>query len=253
MAGLNDVSAAKWWDTCSCPGSESLRAEGRHQWPGGRPPDLDEVQRSVQEDREIRAQAQAAAAARSAGLSRAQLRDLYIDELHARGGETPPEIILEAEVDQVQAMLPPGAGTLAGFKMLGLSALRALKARRELARQPRVRQVLRGPRGEAPYVVLPDHSLPRTDVILDPDAASVVRALGPGLFVSLNQETPGDASVVVYADDRRVGTLAPDDVPRYQPALDAARRAGSVLMVSGDLTGGDDAVPRLQIYPAGVL
>jgi hypothetical protein len=90
--------------------------------------------------------------------------------------------------------------------MLAITGLRAWKAHRDFTQQPRVNQILRGPRGEAPYIVTPDHSLPLADIILDEHAAEVVRALGPGLYVSLNQEPSEGSPVVIYADDHRVGS-----------------------------------------------
>ena len=239
-----------WWDECSCPGSERLRGEGRQRWPQGRPPDPAELRRSVQEENEARSEARAAVAARSAGRTRAQLREMFIDELRSRGREIPPGPVLETEVTLIEDTIPPGASILTGMKIFARSLRRIRAIERELAAHT---LELQGPRGEVPYLVLGDYSLPLAEVTLDPGAAVRLRPPEKWKFVSLGQDVAGGpAPVVVYADQHRVGVLSARDSQRYQPALQAAGRAGGALFVQCRLSDTPDAPLRLQLHPAGI-
>lgn len=254
LAGLDKVLLQLWWNECRCPGSGRLRDEGRRKWPKGQPPNLSDVWRSVQEDNDVRSQARAAVAMRSAGRTRAQLRQMLIDELRSRGRDTPPEVLLDAEIDAIESTIPSNASTIAAFRTFAKSLLRARKAQREFDALARDAHILRGPHGEDPYLILPDYSLSPVTVILDPGSAPHLSQMGHDVFVSLYRDRGRDDNpVVVYADGNRIGVLDMHDGLRYQPALDAAQRVGRALMVQAILIAGRDSSLRLQIYPAGIL
>lgn len=106
-------------------------------------------------------------------------------------------------------------------------------------------------RGQPPYLVDRDYSLPMADVALDPATTAILGQLGKAGLVSLERDPEGQ--VAAYWVRQRLGTLSQEDGARYQPALDAAQRRGCSLMVWSKLTGQQDGTPRLQVYPAGIL
>lgn len=181
---------------------------------------------------------------------------MFIGELRSRGRAVPDDLFLDFEADMIVNTIPPDASMFTAVKALVKMFLRGRALDRELAGGVTVTraQDLRGPRGQAPYLVPPERSLPLADVILDPGAEAVLRPLGDEPVVSLERVSPGGAGpVVVYVGDQRVGTVGPRDGPRYGPALEAAQRAGRTLMVHGVFSQAQDGVARLQVYPAGIL
>jgi hypothetical protein len=116
-----------------------------------------------------------------------------------------------------------------------------------------VRQ-LEGPRGQPPYPVEADHSLPMADVIVGPGASAILDSKDD-IVVSLERDPAegNPAPVVVYSGRDQVGTLSPADGRLNQPALDAAQRDGRSLMVHGIVSRTPGGSLQLQVYPAGIL
>jgi hypothetical protein len=110
---------------------------------------------------------------------------------------------------------------------------------------------LLGPRGQPPYLVEKDYSLPLADVVLDPGATAILVELGDGGIVSVERDP--EARVAVYCGQQRLGALSVADGARYQPALDAAQRGGRSLMVWSMVSVLGEGAPRLRVYPAGIL
>lgn len=261
-AGTVNVTPQEWWDSCRCPGSEWMRAEGRRRWGRDRPPTLEEARRSARADDEAWSEVQAAVQARSAGRNRAEIRQLVIEELQSRNRPVPDDMILDPHVDQIMLTLPlppplaPDASAFTALKTLVRTARQA-RAQHEkyAAAMSAEARSLQGPRGQPPYLVKPGYSLPMADAVLDPGATAILGRLGDGSIVSLERDpAAGDpAQVAVYSGQHRLGTLSDADGARYQPALDAAQRAGRSLMVWSKLSGLRDGTPRLRVYPAGIL
>ena len=148
--------------------------------------------------------------------------------------------------------LAPDASAFTALKTLVRVAWQAHAQHRRFnaAMSGAVRPLL-GPRGQPPYLVEKDYSLPLADVELDPEATAILEELGDGGIVSVERDP--EARVAVYWGQQRLGTLGVVDGARYQPALDAAQRGGRSLMVWSTLSGLGDGAPRLRVYPAGIL
>lgn len=94
---------------------------------------------------------------------------------------------------------------------------------------------LEGPRGQPPYLVEADYSLPMADVILGPGAAAILDSFGGGIVVSLERDPAGGdpVPVVVYSGEdlvsgrsaRRVGVEpgCPGCRAAGRPVLDGSR------------------------------
>ena len=262
--GTVNVTPQEWWDACSCPGSEWMRAEGRRRWGRDRPPTLEETRRSARADDAAWSEVQEAVQARLAsqagpgGRSRAEVRQLVIEELQSRNRPVPDDMILDPHIDAIMLTHPlppplaPDAGAFTALKTLVRAARQARTQHKKFAAaMSGTTRPLEGPRGQPPYLVEKDYSLPMADVLLDPGATAVLEQLGDDSIVSLVSDPAG--RVAVYSGQQRAGTLSAEDGARYQPALDAAQRGGCALMVWCHLSGRQDGKPRLQVYPAGIL
>jgi hypothetical protein len=115
-------------------------------------------------------------------------------------------------------------------------------------------QMLSGPHGEAPYLVLADRSLPMAQVEVDQEAIATRGPHTSSEFISLLQEAGDDLfRVAAYIAEQRVGALSADDGARHQPAMTSAHRTGAVLMVQGVVSAGPSGDKQLRIYAAGIL
>jgi hypothetical protein len=256
-AGTVNVTPQEWWDSCRCPGSEWMREEGRRRWGRDRPPTLEEARRSARANDAAWSEVQAAVQARAVGRSRAEVRQLVIEELQARNRPVLDDMILDPHVDQIMLtsplppLLDPDTSAFTALKTLVRTARRArTQHKRFAAAISGAARPLQGPHGQPPYLVEPDYSLPMADVVLDPGAPAILQRSGGGI-VSLGRDP--EARVVVYSGQQRLGTLCAADSARYQPALEAAQRGGCSLMVWSQLSDPGAGPPRLRIYPAGIL
>lgn len=105
LSGLVTVSARTWRDSCTCPGSEAVRA----QWErlGYSPLDRGELFTEARRRQQAQREAFDAAKAHSAGKSREEVRELYVAELRARGEEPPDSEALDAAVAAITGNLLP--------------------------------------------------------------------------------------------------------------------------------------------------
>jgi hypothetical protein len=195
---------------------------------------------------------------RSAGRSRAGIRQLVIEELRARNRPVPGDRMLDPYVEQIMLSVPfppPLAPDASAFTVLKtvVRFVRQSHAQNKkiAAAMSGTFRPMEGSRGQPPYLVEKDWSLPMADVVLDPGAAAILEQLGDHPIVSLERDP--EARVGVYAGPERLGTLSDEDGARYQPALDAAQRSGRALMVWSTLSRRQDGTPRLQVNPAGIL
>lgn len=256
--GTVNVTPHEWWASCRCPGSEWMREEGRRRWGRDRPPTLDEVWRASRADDKAWSEVEAAVQPRAAGRSWAEIRELVIEELQSRNRPVPDDAILDRHIERIMDTLAlppplvPDASAFTALKALVRLAWQArVKHKKIAAARPGTFLPLEGSRGQAPYLVEKDYSMPMADVALDPGATATLNELGKDGIVSL--ELDPDARVVVYSGKQRLGTLSQEDGARYQPALEAAQHSGRSLMVWSQLSGLEDGTPRLHVYPAGIL
>jgi hypothetical protein len=93
------IPSREWHDSCSCPGAQAKR----DLWAlaGIGVPDFREKKAEVQRESRLRREAFDAVRARAAGRSRAEIRDLYEDELRARGVRIPADEVLDAKADAI--------------------------------------------------------------------------------------------------------------------------------------------------------
>jgi len=104
VTGWRHVPLTAWQELCTCPGNKPQRAwkeDPDEPWPGAREQrEQRERQDAASRDRrDARRQAFEAARAAGAGKTRDQVRQIYLDELRARGQEQPAEPLLEARID----------------------------------------------------------------------------------------------------------------------------------------------------------
>jgi hypothetical protein len=101
------VPARVWHSSCTCPGAE--RARRRVDEAGPELLDSGELRERVRRDSEARHQALRAARDRAAGLSREELREIYMAELRSRGLPMPSEPALNAAVERMMGNALPMA------------------------------------------------------------------------------------------------------------------------------------------------
>lgn len=154
----------------------------------------------------------------------------------------------------MEMAIPPDAGAFTLAKGFIRSLVRVRAAARDLAMARGENRELRGLRGEPPYVVMADLSLPMLTVRLDPHASSVIQDHHRSVFVALDRyEDDRQDSVGIYIGSHRVGMLSGKDADRYRPAIQAAHRAGQVLMVQGRVARTSDSSSEMRLYAAGIL
>ena len=233
-----------------------MREEGRRRWGRDRPPTLEEARRSARADDAAWSEVQAAVQPRSAGRSRAEVRQLIIEELRSRNRPVPDDMILDPHVDQIMLASPlpplmdPDTSALTALKTLLRTARQArTQHKRFAAAMSSAARPLLGPHGQPPYLVEPDYSLPMADVVLDPGATAMPERSGGGI-VSLERDPgAGDAArVVVYSGQQRVGTQAArhPDIVLHVVDGHAGKRVHHVLVgvvaqadVEDDVAGGN--------------
>ncbi len=120
------VPVKEWYRSCSCPGAG--RERQRLDAAGGLPPDFAEVREQARRRSQARREAYDATRARAAGKSRAEIRDLYVAELSARGVRAPTERVLDAVVERIAGNPLPAA------RVLGESLVQIGKGFYELSR-----------------------------------------------------------------------------------------------------------------------
>jgi hypothetical protein len=102
LADRMPVRLTIWQQLCTCPGGDKQRRwkeDPDEPFPGFREA-RERDQRKSQERRDARRQAfDAARDAAAAGMTRAEIRDVYIAELRNRDQDIPPEPFLEADLD----------------------------------------------------------------------------------------------------------------------------------------------------------
>jgi hypothetical protein len=125
-----------WRDSCTCPGAD--RARQRMAETGAEPPSFREMRERQHQNDRARREAFRAARRAAAGRSRAEIRELYLAELRARGLAPPSEPSLAATVEHI-AGNPIPAARLAGhgFAQLGRGAVAVARLLRDINRPPR--------------------------------------------------------------------------------------------------------------------
>ena len=120
------VPLKTWYTTCTCPGADGERHSLDEA--GLEVGDFSEVWQDARRRARARKEAFAAARARAAGKSRAEIRDIYVEELRARGLKVPADRILDATVEHITGNPVPAV-------RLGAEGLAQMgKAMREAAR-----------------------------------------------------------------------------------------------------------------------
>jgi hypothetical protein len=218
---------------------------------------MEEARQRSQADDKAWAEVEAAVEARAAGLSQAEIRQLLIEELQSRNRPVPDDMILDLHLDRIMfalavpSPLPPDASQFIALKAL-VRLVRASYAQHKKFAGAKSGSAypVEGPRGQPPYLVEKDYSLPMADVVLDPATTAILGQIGESGLVSLERDPEG--TVAVYWVRRRLGTLSQEDGTRYQPALDAAQRHSCSLVVWSQITRRQHGTPRLRVYPAGI-
>ena len=109
--GLSLVKREVWQAQCVCPGTDLAAdkldeaeredvpdfAEFEHQWQERRA----SSERESQQRRAARREAFEAARAAATGMSRKEIREIYVEELRARGLAIPFDLLLEAHADAI--------------------------------------------------------------------------------------------------------------------------------------------------------
>jgi hypothetical protein len=103
------VPLKAWYESCSCPGADQAR---RSQDDAGINPDFRAQWEEAQDRSRVRKEAFAATKARAAGLNREQVRQAYLEELHARNLKIPPDPVLKVAVDSIMGNPLPAARLL---------------------------------------------------------------------------------------------------------------------------------------------
>jgi hypothetical protein len=124
-----------WRESCSCPGSERERqrlTEARLE-----PPDLGELREQAERQSRARREAFQMASRAAAGKSKAEIQDLYADELRARGLRVPRDEVLAAVADRINGN-PLPSYKLAGQVLVKMGKNVAAVARlfRDVTRPP---------------------------------------------------------------------------------------------------------------------
>jgi hypothetical protein len=148
----------------------ALRAEGRRRWRTDRPPSLGEVQEQVHAEEDALRQARAAVVSKARGLPPASIRQLLIEELVTHGRDRPFDEVLDRQVSHIQATVPPGATFREGIIALARAYRNQRASASELRSSLQHPQMISGPHGQAPYLVLAGRSLPMAQVQVDQEA-----------------------------------------------------------------------------------
>jgi hypothetical protein len=104
------VSLTVWQALCECPGAEKQRSwkeNSSEPWPGAKEV-WERTLRKSRERNEAHRQARRATREAAGGMSRSEIRDMFIAELQERGQEIPPEPFLDAHIDLLTGHLLRG-------------------------------------------------------------------------------------------------------------------------------------------------
>lgn len=83
VSGPDAVILDRWWDACTCPGSDRQRAERRIKWKQDRPPTVAERERRQRAWDDELSQASAAVFSQAKGQPAGVIRQLLIDPVAA--------------------------------------------------------------------------------------------------------------------------------------------------------------------------
>jgi hypothetical protein len=119
------VPAGTWRESCTCPGAEAQRISLDEA--GVEFPDFGEVRAKAKRQSQSRREAFRAARAKAAGMSREEVKDLYVAELRARGQDMPSEEALDASVAALTGNYRPTARNMG---RLVVDAVRLFRATR---------------------------------------------------------------------------------------------------------------------------
>jgi hypothetical protein len=103
VTGWRHVPLTAWQELCECPGEKPQRAwkeDAADPWPGARE-QWERDNAAWAGRRQARKQAFEAAREAATGKTRQQVREIYLEELRARGQEMPSQPLLEAQVDML--------------------------------------------------------------------------------------------------------------------------------------------------------
>jgi hypothetical protein len=195
----------------------------------------------------------------SGGESRAQVRELLLAEIRARGLPVPPEPLLAVRVEAIMDKQDPvtrARYSARGFgALLGAAgdAIRDLKnSFEDFTPQPAG--------GRRLYLVREDKSRPATEVILDPGAeqwlahGDIKERGEPGhwseIHTWLDTEEAEDQTnlVAVHVRADRVGVLGEPDARGYAQVMATARGKNQVAVVVGIRSKDPAGRWHLQIY-----
>jgi hypothetical protein len=109
-----------WRESCTCPGAEQEKQ--RLTDDGLEPPDFAELREQAERKRLARREAFEAARAAAAGKSKAEIQDLYVAELRARGLRVPRPEVLAAVAERING------NPLPGYKVAGEGLMQMGKA-----------------------------------------------------------------------------------------------------------------------------
>jgi hypothetical protein len=102
------VPEQTWRESCTCPGAQDRRAK------------LDRTDGRSRDSSQGHLEALYAVRARAAGMSREEIKDAYVAELHSRGLAVPAEPAFDGIVDAIACYNRLGAGLL-GRSLAGLA------------------------------------------------------------------------------------------------------------------------------------
>jgi len=111
------MSLRTWRELCTCPGAVGF--DVRLDRDRVVIPDLGEYQARALRDHLARKEALDVVRAGSAGMSREQVRDLFVAEMQARGAEVPPDVILDGYLRMMTSSYLPAA-RFVGRSLAGL-------------------------------------------------------------------------------------------------------------------------------------
>jgi hypothetical protein len=110
------VPVKTWQDSCTCPGAEAARPQLADM------PDFDEHMARHERDAKRRREAEESVRSQAAGLSREEVRDLFVSELRSRALPVPSDDMLDAKVDAILGNYWPAARLL-GKDLADLASL----------------------------------------------------------------------------------------------------------------------------------
>jgi hypothetical protein len=226
---------------------------------GTRPSEFGETFRRTRHQHQRRREAINAVRFRSAGKSRQQIREMLVEEFHARALTAPPDEVVIALADSIAR--PDGPITAAHIA--------ASAARLVGGAAAEIRDIFKGvervkdPSGADPFFVPPGGNgqaaevnlVTGADRVLDERAKRYKQRAGGADLIPVRLEsastTQHDPVLTVHVDDHRVGTLSREDSPTFEHSLEIAKQQNQTLMTLGTYVRDPvDNSPHLRVYPA---